>query len=264
VGSESRDDWEGHWRDYNEAASNNPAQEYRRQVIFELLGLRGSGAGVRLLDIGSGQGDLAAAIRAKFPLAEILGLELSGLGVEISKRRVPDVQFVQRNLLMEETVPTEHCNWATHAICSEVIEHVDDPVRLLRSAREYLRPDCVLALTAPGGPMSEFDKHIGHRTHYRPKEIERLLKEAGYAPEYVVRAGFPFFNLYRCVVILRGKQLVDDVSEQRNPSGSRLAAAVMAVFHLLFRMNVYSSPWGWQMIAKAKSLPHSTRVTDEL
>jgi hypothetical protein len=154
---------------------------------------------------------------------------------------------------MEETVATEQCKWATHAICSEVIEHVDDPVRLLRSAREYLRPDCVLALTAPGGPMSEFDKHIGHRKHYRPKEIEHLFRKAEYTPEYVGRAGFPFFNLYRCLVILRGKRLIEDVSAQRNhPSGSRLARAVMAAFHALFRMNLLSCPWGWQMVAKAK------------
>ena len=46
-----RDDWDRHWGEYNEGASGNPAQEYRREVIFNLLGIQGSGAGVRLLDI---------------------------------------------------------------------------------------------------------------------------------------------------------------------------------------------------------------------
>jgi SAM-dependent methyltransferase len=252
VNQPDRDDWDSHWEDYGDSASDNPAQDYRRQVIIDLLGLRGSGAGVRLLDIGSGQGDMAAVIHAIFPAAEILGLELSQSGVEISRRKVPGARFFHCNLLEQTTAPDEQRNWATYAVCSEVIEHVDDPVQLLRSAREYMHPDCVLVLTAPGGPMSTFDKHIGHRKHYRPDAIEELLRQAGYVPEYAGKAGFPFFNLYRCVVILRGKKLVEDVSAQKNPSSSRLARAVMATFHTLFRMNLQSSPWGWQLIAKAR------------
>jgi SAM-dependent methyltransferase len=254
VSQPVHDAWDRHWDEYSDAASENPAQDYRRQVIIDLLGLQVAGAGVRLLDIGSGQGDLAAAIRSSFPSAEILGLELSHSGVEMSKRKVPDAQFVQVNLLEEVAVPGGRDNWATHAVCSEVIEHVDDPVQLLKSARTYMRPDCRLVLTAPGGPMSKFDKHIGHRKHYRPDDIEDLLGRAGFVPECVGKAGFPFFNLYRWVVILRGERLIRDMNAEVNPSGSRLARMAMALFRLLFRMNLRSSPWGWQMVAKARPM----------
>jgi SAM-dependent methyltransferase len=252
VSQPDRDNWDSHWDDYSDAASENPAQAYRFQTCIDLLGLRNGGDGVRLLDIGSGQGDMAAAVRAISPRTEILGLELSQSGVEISRRKVPDGRFVQCNLIEQTTAPQEQCGWATHAVCSEVIEHVDDPVRLLRSAAAYMRPGCLLVLTAPGGPMSTFDKHIGHRKHYRPDEIDNLLRQAGYVPEFVGKAGFPFFNVYRCVVILRGKKLIEDVSARRNPSGSPLARAVMTLFRGLFRMNLRTSPWGWQMIATAR------------
>jgi len=99
---------------------------------------------------------------------------------------------------------------------------------------------------------SAFDKHIGHRKHFKPDEIGTLLTQAGYVPDYAAKAGFPFFNLYRCAVILRGKKLIKDVSSRRNPSGSLLAGAVMATFRILFHMNLDSSPWGWQMIAKSR------------
>jgi SAM-dependent methyltransferase len=252
VNTFGRDDWNLHWTEYTDATEENPAEEYRRKTVLVLLGLRGAGSGVQVLDIGSGQGDMAAAIHAKFPSAEILGLELSHSGVEISRKKVPGVQFAQRNLLEDSVIPPDQKNWATHAVCSEVIEHVDDPVHLLRNAREYMRPDCVLVLTAPGGPMSAFDKHIGHRKHFQPKEIETLFREAGYIPEYVGRAGFPFFNLYRCVVILRGRKLIEDVSTQRNPSGSRLAQMVMSIFNFLFQFNLHPCRWGWQMVGKAR------------
>ena len=85
VASFTRDEWNRHWDDYAQASTENPAQNYRRELIFSLLGLHNSGLGVRLLDIGSGQGDMAEAVHAKFPSAEILGLELTQSGVEFSR-----------------------------------------------------------------------------------------------------------------------------------------------------------------------------------
>jgi SAM-dependent methyltransferase len=222
-------------------------------VIASLLNLPGDGEGVRLLDVGSGQGDLAAWIHARYPAAEILGLELSESGVKISKRKMPAGTFVQRNLLEDEDVPAEHRGWATHAVCSEVIEHVDDPRTLLQNARAYMAPGCKLIVTAPGGPMSLFDKHIGHRKHFRPTDVRTLLAQAGYEPKWSSGAGFPFFNLYRLVVIARGKKLIEDVRTQGDKPVSSLAKIVMRVFGLLFRFNVRSSRWGWQMVAEGRT-----------
>jgi trans-aconitate methyltransferase len=250
--SSARDDWDQHWQQYSDTAEQNPAQNYRRELIVSLLGVSGSGMGARIIDIGSGQGDMAAAIRARFPSAEILGIELAQSGVEISRRKVPTARFVQRNLLDDTQPPEELRGWATHAVCSEVVEHLDDPVALLKNARAYMNEDCCLVVTAPGGPMSAFDKHIGHRKHWRPREIENLLREAGYTPEQVTGAGFPFFNLYRCLVILRGKKLISDFSVGPATRVSWAARAAMGVFHLLIRLNLNSSRRGWQMVAKAR------------
>ena len=251
--SPARDDWNRHWDEYSQTAGENPAQNYRRELIFSLLGLRGAGEEARLLDIGSGQGDMAGAILARFPSAKILGLELSQSGVEISHRKVPGACFVQRDLLDMMEPPEELRAWATHAVCSEVIEHVDDPVRLLKSARSYMKPGGLLVLTAPGGPMSAFDGHIGHRKHWRPAEIASLLRQAGFDPLQASGSGFPFFNLYRCVVILRGKKLIEDVSAGSTGTASVTARAAMAVFHRLIRPRLNSSRRGWQMVATARS-----------
>jgi trans-aconitate methyltransferase len=254
----NRDDWNSHWQQHHQAAELNPAQRYRRELIFALLGARGSGEGLRILDLGSGQGDMAAAIRSRYPSAEILGLELSESGVDISRRKVPTARFIQRDLL-DPVEPTDDTRgWATHAICSEVIEHLDDPCRLLKNARSYMSEDCRLVLTAPGGPMSAFDKHIGHRKHWKAHEIETLLREAGFAPEHVSGVGFPFFNLYRCVVILRGSKLVHDVSSAQTNGTSLLARLTMAGFSCVIRPILNSSRRGWQMIGTAR-VPNSCR-----
>jgi len=246
------DNWDRHWEEYHLSAEENPAQSYRREVIFALLGLQGEGKGARILDVGSGQGDMIASVQARFPQAELLGVELSQSGVEISKRKVPRARFVQRDLLQHSEPPEGQRDWATHAICSEVIEHIDDPALLLRNARQFMAPGCRLALTAPGGPMSAFDKHIGHRRHWVPADIERVLREAGFEPQRVSGVGFPFFNLYRCLVILRGRKLIEDVSASPSGTASPAARAAMAVFQRLIRPNLNSSRWGWQMVAQAR------------
>src|SRR5260370_12903648 len=249
MNASGRDDWDQHWEDYGEPAQDNPAQEYRRRIIFSLLNLKGAGEGVRLLDIGSGQGDMAAAVRQKFPSAQVLGRELSHSGVEISRRKVPGAQFVQCDLLEESSPPKEQQGWATHAICSEVLEHVDDPRKLLTSARQYMQSGCKLVITVPGGPMSAFDRHIGHRKHYRVDEIEALFRDAGYETDRLSRAGFPFFNFYRIFIVLRGKRLIEDVRAGQNHRTSILARLAMALFRPLFYFNLDSSLCGWHMAA---------------
>jgi hypothetical protein len=94
--------------------------------------------------------------------------------------------------------------------------------------------------------MSAFDRHIGHRKHYAPEELRCLLERAGFRVECACGAGYPFFDLYRRVVIARGSRLIDDVS--RRPS--LVARTAMGVFDALFRLNLRSR--GWQTFAVAK------------
>jgi len=247
------DDWDAHWTDYAESAAKNPSQEYRRRLILSLIDKKRDAGPLRILDIGSGQGDFAGAAQARFPQAEILGLELSQAGVDISSRKVPNARFLRRNLLEPEEPAVAYRKWATHAVCSEVLEHVDDPSAVLVSAAAYMSPGCRLVVTLPGGPMSAFEKHIGHRQHYTPEKLRSLLERSGFDVELATGAGFPFFNLYKCAGYLRGERLIEDV---RKGSGgqpaSGLAMAAMAVFGVLFHFNLASSPLGWQMVAQAR------------
>ena len=84
------DDWETHWGRYAEVAEENPAQAYRRQVVLQRLEAHG---GARILDIGSGSGDLALHLRRAFPDAAIAGIDLSEAGVGLAAGKVPDGTF---------------------------------------------------------------------------------------------------------------------------------------------------------------------------
>jgi SAM-dependent methyltransferase len=241
------DDWDGHWTDYAGSATRNPAQAMRRRVIRSLLRV-GDGR-ARILDIGCGQGDLIAEMSLRHPQAEFRGIDHSHHGLEVARRKVLAATFTHRDLLTRDRPPPEEAAWATHAVCSEVLEHVDEPWTLLANARAYLADGCRLVVTVPGGPMSAFDRHIGHRRHFQSATLRRLLVDSGFAVEKVTGVGFPLFNVYRLVVIGRGRRLVHDT---RQPSASFPARLAMAGFRLLLAVPQPHTRWGWQLAAVAR------------
>jgi 2-polyprenyl-3-methyl-5-hydroxy-6-metoxy-1,4-benzoquinol methylase len=235
------DNWDQHWREFTSSAELGPAHEYRRRLILNLLDFPPNDSSATMLEIGSGTGEFAERFRTLYSTAGFVGLDLSHAGVEIAARRVPTARFIQRNLLLPPDSSPRPV--ARYAVCSEVLEHVDDPVLLLRNATAYMAPGCKLVVTVPGGPQSAFDRHIGHRKHYTPAELRTVLEAAGFTVEAAIGAGFPFFNLYRATIILRGSKLRQDISG----SPSRIVRIGMAVFGVLLRLNLMT--WGWQTVA---------------
>jgi SAM-dependent methyltransferase len=249
----ARDDWDLHWERYAAAAARNPAQRMRHGIVSGLLA-RDIGAGpARVLDIGSGQGDLLARLRGVLPGASLAGLERSAKGAALSRQKLPGVAFVVADLCDPPADLDGYSGWATHAICSEVLEHVDDPVGFLRKARGLLAPGARMIVTVPGGPISAFDRHIGHRRHFDRKAVADSLTAGGFDVERSWLAGFPFFNLYRAVVIARGRSLAADVEGGGGGLPAAAAGAAMGLFGFLFRFNFPESPFGWQVIALARN-----------
>jgi len=242
--TQARDDgWEHHWRAYDEATRRNPAHRYRRGLIFATLA-RSTEQRLRILDIGCGQGDFLGEARRRFPDADLAGLDLSAAGLEFVAERVPGARLFRADFATSDPLPTELRGFATHVVCSEVLEHLDDPRLLLRKLAPTFVTGGELIITVPGGPRSAFDIHIGHRRHYSPRQLQTLVCGAGYEELAVQGAGFPFFNLYKAVVVARGERLVHDIDQCRPASRASLVA--MAAFDQLFRLNVDGTGLGWQ------------------
>ncbi|HUB67302.1 MAG TPA: class I SAM-dependent methyltransferase [Candidatus Methylacidiphilales bacterium] len=248
---ENRDDWDQHWANYDLTARYNPAQAYRREITLHWIKSQPAAA-ARILDIGSGQGDLAVILAQAFAGSEIAGIEASAIGIAQSRIKAPSVSFFQRDLLIEPAPDDGLREWATMAICSEVLEHVDQPEIVLANAARYLRPGAPLLITVPGGPMSVFDRHIGHRRHFDTQSLKKLIGDAGLVPERVSGVGLPFFNLYRMIIILRGKALIRDASAESRQDVGLLARIAMGTFSRVLKRRMNSSSLGWQMIGEAR------------
>jgi 2-polyprenyl-3-methyl-5-hydroxy-6-metoxy-1,4-benzoquinol methylase len=64
----------------------------------------------------------------------------------------------------------------------DVLEHLDDPVSLLRPLREWLSPGAVGLFTVPAFQRlySDWDVAAGHRRRYAVAELAALLRSSGY------------------------------------------------------------------------------------
>jgi len=183
-------------------------------------------------------------------------MDYSAEGVQRAARaaqaaKVP-VRFLQRDLLEPEEVDPELRGQATFAVCTEVLEHLDHPAQFLRNASAYLAAGCRVVVTVPGGPRSAFDRHIGHRQHFRPQGLRHLLEVCGFEVDSVVRAGFPFFDLYRLAIIARGAKVISDVEQSPSGTENRAARVALTFFDRAFRWNLDKSPFGSQLVAVAR------------
>jgi len=106
--------------------------------------------------------------------------------------------------------------------------------------------------------MSAFDHVIGHRRHFTAADLREVFGSAGLEAVMVSGAGFPFFNLYRRVVIARGASLADEITS-RGGSPAIPARVAMAAFRPLLSVSLPRSPWGTQIVGVAIE-PAAARV----
>jgi hypothetical protein len=97
--------------------------------------------------------------------------------------------------------------------------------------------------------MTEYDRHIGHRRHFDPADLARLLTEAGFDAVQASGAGYPVFNVYRRLMRALGSRLVSIAGATKPSLASRVA---MRAFEVGLR-STRLSPRGWQIVAVARN-----------
>jgi SAM-dependent methyltransferase len=99
-----------------------------------------------ILDIGCGAGDNARVIRVKVPNAQIVGITLSSEEAELARQHLTDVHVVDLDNSDLSFLGDHHFD---AIILSHVLEHLKDPLAVLRRALHYLRPGGQMLIAVP-------------------------------------------------------------------------------------------------------------------
>lgn len=141
----------------------------------------------RVLDVGSGTGQMARFLTTAG--AQVTGIDWSPAGL----RKAPDdVWALQANLEYALPFASEHFDavW-----CTEVLEHVVSPLRLLRELCRVLKRGGRLFLTTPNSAFHLFRylvllgrtcselQHPGHLQFFSERSLKRVLTEGGFQLE---------------------------------------------------------------------------------
>lgn len=163
-------------------------------------------AGQRLLEFGSGYGLFLDAARGRG--YDVQGVELSRPAAHASEKQGIDVYCGQ---LVD--APLTGC---FDVICGwDTLEHVPDPLAVLRRVRELIADDGTLAISTPyfSSLPSRLLRHrwwtlkpAEHIWHYTPYTLRLLAARAGFTVTQVIRSPMAPANLARLdslVVLLR-------------------------------------------------------------
>ena len=163
--------------DWVDVADNlrGPEALFHRYRAKALRGLVGKYGAAPFLDGGCGTG-----LNLRHLPAGSTGLDINPRNVAVLKHRFPEQVIVEADI---ESMPFDDGSFAT-VLCTEVLEHVPDPARVLAEIRRVLTPDGVLIGSVPARSaiwrlrfLSSTCPHSEPFHHeYLPREVLEMLE----------------------------------------------------------------------------------------
>jgi 2-polyprenyl-3-methyl-5-hydroxy-6-metoxy-1,4-benzoquinol methylase len=161
--------------------------------------------GTSLLDMPCGDGLLTEMFARKFQ--RVVGVDASSVHLKEAQKRLPNAEF--HECLIEELNIKEKFD---SVFLLDILEHVIDPVGMLRKSAEFLKDDGVMIAHVPNSDainrkiavemgtlkscdeLSPFDINIaGHRRSYNLKSLVKDVEDAGLK---VKKTGGIFFKMF--------------------------------------------------------------------
>jgi 2-polyprenyl-3-methyl-5-hydroxy-6-metoxy-1,4-benzoquinol methylase len=229
------------WENCPDFARYNPGARHRRRYIARTLGRLHFDT---LLDVGCGDGELLTLLRSQFPAGvSFYGVDLSQATIERNRTRYPfatfDVLDVQRESL-DRTFGA--------ILCTEVIEHLDDPGRAIANLARMLSAGGQLIVTCPTGKVHATERHFGHVAHPTARALRTMLTDANLDVLRCESWGFPTYTALKYATNLRAEWAMKNFGTTTYSSGAKLLCHALYAANFL---NAKSSPFGSQLFAIA-------------
>lgn len=160
--------------------------------IVEFVPLRAR----RVLEIGCAEGKLGAEIKSRNQ-CEYWGIDVHEPSIEVAETRLDQALCIDIESVSPLPLPDDSFDCL---IFGDVLEHLQDPEKLLSSMRRHLIPECTLVVNVPNvahwsviqqllsGNFEYADSGILDRTHLRfftPNSFRAMLWRCGFVPTAV-------------------------------------------------------------------------------
>ncbi|MGI9014159.1 MAG: class I SAM-dependent methyltransferase [Phycisphaerales bacterium] len=187
-----------HWQSYRDV----PVYRSRADAIVSFLAEQvnaNDGASRSYLDIGCGDGLFSALLSRN-------GMEVTGIDIEedaiaqaqeATASEKGSLQFVHAQ---PGRLPFEDASFGAVGML-DVIEHLSNPVGLLREIERVLQPGGLVCIATPAWQYGSWSDAVFHVTEYTEAELLRQLQATRFTPLRSARIGAP----YRDVIAIARK-----------------------------------------------------------
>lgn len=113
----------------------------------------------------------------------------SGVGVDFKAPKIKTDKLSTCSIRLSDTLPFENCSFDVVTMLA-VLEHMDEPIKILKEVERVLRPEGRLLLTVPSRyakPVLELlafkfgiiskDEIADHKTYYNKKNLLNLISQ---------------------------------------------------------------------------------------
>jgi SAM-dependent methyltransferase len=176
VGSDPSVNWSDRLEQLHEESSRTHfLDRWTRSAIIERVGPLP--ATPTIADVGCSTGFLLEDVRARWPAAAILGVDLIGSGLEKAHRLVPTAALLRADAC---DLPIADCS-VDAVVSANLLEHVPDDRGALREFARILRPGRRAVIVVPAGARTYdyYDRFLGHERRYARRELARKCVQAG-------------------------------------------------------------------------------------
>jgi len=153
------------------------------------------------LDVGCGEGQITKYLVSKFD--QVIALDNDDVLLQYVPKKIPTVCCN-----IEEYVPDDFFDTV---VCSNVVEHVDNPIDTLKHIKAFGHEDTVFFFSVPNGrginrrlgadigmvdypeQLTQTDIDAGHKRMYNLTSFLRDIKTAGYK---IIESGTMFYKPY--------------------------------------------------------------------
>ena len=126
-----------------------------------------------LLDVGCLNSPICAELKAKFPKYNFYGLDHACDVINHFQKLCPKVIYVCSDCYQ---MPFKD-EFFQYVVASEILEHLDEPNKLIDEIFRVLKPEGIMAFSVP---LNEFGKQQGGELHvnwFQSDEIKRMFPE---------------------------------------------------------------------------------------
>lgn len=178
-------------KQYNVFHKNTTAQRkivsdnnFTYRKIIDVLKEEINNRDIDILDYGCGAGTISLYLGKK--RFNVFGVDISKIAIDKCNESSKIMSL--ENFVLFSLVPKKFTKKFDVIICSEVIEHVKDDIKLIKQLHKLLKVDGKLILSTPSinaplyrlGLAKKFDDKVGHLRRYESKSLQNIIQKSGF------------------------------------------------------------------------------------